>query len=157
MNTELVQTEPIETPKVFNKPSKKQLQFIEYWLTPSSDTFGNAYQSAIKAGFSKSTALRMTAPVRNVEWIEQAKAMFASLQPEHIYAGLQNEAINANASKDRIRAYELMAKIRGMFVDRSESTVNVTFRNDVPRPVKVIDVTPETPTEGKHQQIEGGS
>lgn len=143
--------------RTIEKPTKRQYRFIEAYLDPKSDTFGNAYQSAKVAGFKESYARSITANARNTPWIQEMKQLLQTYEPDHIYRAMQHIALNGKQERDQLRALELMGKAVGMFVDRSESTVNVTFRNDVPRPVKVIDATPETPTEGKSQQIEGGS
>lgn len=119
------------------KPNKKQRLFVELWLNPSNkDTFANAYESAKQAGFSETYARVITGNANNVEWVQQAKELLVgALQPEHIYQSMQNIALNAKQDRDKLRALELMAKIRGMFIDRSVSEVNVKFTNNVPRPV----------------------
>jgi hypothetical protein len=133
--------------RVIKKPNKKQRRFLEYWLLPENiDTFGNAYKSAIKAGFSENSARVITGNARGLGWIREAKQLFAHLEPEHIYTALQNKALHAKSDRDQIRALELMAKIRGMFIERSQSEVNVTFTNNVPRP-KIVDVTTENHNE----------
>lgn len=42
------------------KPDPRQSLFLTNYLDPKSDTFSNAYQSAIKAGFSKRYAQNIT-------------------------------------------------------------------------------------------------
>lgn len=122
-----------------NKPNKRQRRFIEAYLSPESDTFGNVYQSALVAKFSESTARVLAANSRNTPWIQEVKRLYASLEPEHIYLALQNKAMNSKQDRDQIRALELMAKIRGMFIERSQSDVHVTFNNHIPRPVVEVD------------------
>ena len=124
--------------RVIRKIDKRQKRFIVNWMNPDSETFGNAYKSAIEAGYSESNARTITGNARNTPWIQEAKELYASqLDVDHIIVGLQKEALNASASRDRIRALELMAKIRGMFIERSQSEVHVRFNNNVPRPQKV--------------------
>lgn len=45
--------------------------FKENYCNPESETFGNAYQSAIKAGFSEDYATTITAPSREIEWVAE--------------------------------------------------------------------------------------
>lgn len=45
----------------------RQIQFISYWLNPKSDTFGNAYASAIKANYSEEYAKVLAS--RDLEWL----------------------------------------------------------------------------------------
>ena len=35
------------------QPDPRQATFLAYYLNPKSDTFSNAYQSGIKAGYSE--------------------------------------------------------------------------------------------------------
>jgi aspartyl/asparaginyl beta-hydroxylase (cupin superfamily) len=74
------------------------------------------------------------------------------LEPEHIYLGMQKLALEAKQDRDKLRALELMAKIRGMFVERSQSEVNVTFNNAVPRPIITVPQEHIPTTEVKEQQ-----
>lgn len=133
--TDLVAAQP-KTPS-----KKKRRLFIEFWLSdPESDTFGNAYLAAKAAGFSESYARILTGNALGVQWVQEAKQQYAAaLSPAHVYKGIQDIALNTRADRDKLRAYELLGKFNGMFIDRVESNVNVRFTNSVPRPV--IDVT----------------
>lgn len=124
-DVETTQTQPL---------NKKQYKFVEAWLDPNSDTFGNAYQSALKVGFSKKYAGIISSESQGNKWLEPAKKRLKNLQPEHIYQAMQSIALQGAADRDRLRALELMAKVQGMFIDRSISQVDVTFTNTVPRP-----------------------
>lgn len=126
----------------FTKPvrlDKRKKDFLELWLNPNSDTFANAYRSAIAAGFKDSYARSITGNVRNLEWVQQGKELLKNFTPVHVVAGFQKEATQAKDSRDRIQALDRLAKIHGMYIDRSQSDVTVTFNNSVPRPV--IDIT----------------
>lgn len=117
----------------------KQKLFVEYYYSVTSDTFGNVYQSALKSGMSNSYARTLTTGNRNLAWLADAKTYMTSLTPEHIKRSLEAEALSATQSRDRIRSLELLAKIQGMFIDRQQSEISVTFSNSVPRPV--VDIT----------------
>lgn len=135
---------PIIKPK-YVKLDKKKRAFIEAWLDPKSETWGNAYQSAVAVGYSEAYARTITTEYRNIEWIQQAKDILKQFTPMHIIQGFQTEAINAVASRDRLKALEQLAKVNGMYVDRSEHKVQVQFTNAVPRPTRpVIDVIEAT-------------
>ena len=112
-----------------NKPLKlkpKQKLTIGYWTSEDSETFGNLYQSAIKAGFSRSYALNLShlRPSWLSETIENAQ-----FEPKHIQQGIQNLAKNAPNSKSpddtRLKAWELLAKITGMTDNKSSTTINI--------------------------------
>jgi phage terminase small subunit len=96
----------------------QQEKFLLLYLDPKSKTFANPYESAMEAGFSESYARIISAPSVNRIWIKEARNLM-DMGPEHIIQGLQAEAVNPNGrSGDKIRAYELLAKIQGMFVER---------------------------------------
>lgn len=122
----------------------KQIKFVELWLTPGSETFGNAYQSAKLAGFSEAHAVKLTSESQGLEWISEAKKRLVTLEPTHIIKALEHMALHSRQDRDKIKALELTGKIHGMFIDRSISHVDVQFTNEVPRPV--IDVqAPQAP------------
>lgn len=125
------------------KLNKKQLKYVNNYYDPNSDTFGNSYQSALAAGFSKSTSQLLAMPSRKVEWVAEARKRMTHYSTDHIYESLQDVAQNGQ-SRDRLKALELMGKAKGMFIDRSQQDVHVTFTNDMPRPSneQIIDVTP---------------
>lgn len=51
------------------KMNPQRLAFKEAYCNPESDTFGNAYQSALKAGFSEEYAKNITG--QGVEWVSE--------------------------------------------------------------------------------------
>ena len=102
----------------------KQILMLAYYLdTKARDTFGNAYQSAIKAGYSESYARQITSPAVKNMWLQEYQRMLTKLEPEHITQGIQDIAVNGIRDSDRLRAYELLAKIQGLLIDRT-ATVN---------------------------------
>lgn len=111
------------------KGDKRQRLFIENWISPESETFGNAYQSARRAGFSNSYALNITnlAPSWLSENIERL-----NLEQEHIKQGIQKLAINAPNSKSpddtRLKAYETLAKITGMIDNKNTNITQVNVQ-----------------------------
>ena len=111
----------------------RQDAFVNFWLTPGSDTFGNAYQSAIKAGYSTYHAKNITTNALSLEWIKEAKGRLAKFTPEHIVKKLE-ALTNASKDSDKIRALELLARVNGLFIDRSVQHIDVQFTNAVPRP-----------------------
>lgn len=131
-------TEEVAQPNQW-KNTPKQNNFLKYWLTPNEPTFGNAYQSALKAGFSNNYAKIITSDAQGLEWVKEGRKYLTNLEPHHTIKKLEHEALHANQSRDRLKALELIGKIQGLFVDRSISHVDVTFTNDMPRPV--IEVT----------------
>ena len=111
----------------------KQIQFAQNYFEPDSPTFSNAYQSAIKAGYTEWTARQITSNALNLQWIKDASRQLAKMEPKHIVKKLE-ALTNANKDSDKIRALELLARVNGLFIDRSIQHVDVQFTNAVPRP-----------------------
>ena len=126
MADDIITTKPTVPKKYQWKGNKKQRLFIEYWIDPVSETFGNVYRSGLKAGFSNSYSMNLThlAPAWISESIEKL-----DLQDEHIKQGIQQIAISAPDSRSpddtRLKAYETLARIKGI-IDNKQST-NVTL------------------------------
>ena len=112
--------------KKANTLTPQQNQFLEYYYDPeNTDTFGNVYKSALKAGYSDSYARLMRAPSVGNAWIHQwnNKKQFTQ---DHIVAGITSLAVNAYKDGDKLRALELLAKIEGMLVDKQiTATMNI--------------------------------
>lgn len=104
----------------------KQESFVAYYIdVKSKDTFGNVYQSALKAGYSDSYARKIASSSVANQWIaEYVKKRV--LEPEHIIQGITNLAITSIRDSDKLKAYELLAKLEGMLVDRT-ANMNVNI------------------------------
>ena len=109
------------------RANKKQLLAMENYLDPESETFGNAYQSFMRAGFKRSYALN----IMNItpKWLSEYLDR-ADFKPEHIKVGVQKLAIAAPDSRSpddtRLKAYEILAKISGMIDKQGNNTfINV--------------------------------
>lgn len=97
--------------------SPQQNEFLRFYLDPEqTETWGNAYHAAIKAGYSESYAstIMSVAP----QWIQQANNI-VRLQPEHLKLALASIA-NSKYEKasDRIQAIKLLGIDQGMFVQK---------------------------------------
>ncbi len=119
----------------------KQIKFVELWLTPGSETFGNAYQSALQAGFTHEYAKVITSDAQGLEWVQAAKKRLITLEPSHTIKALEHMALHSSQDRDKIKALELVGKIQGLFVDRSIQHIDVQFTNEVPRPIIDLDST----------------
>ena len=135
-----------QTPAKYKwKGNKKQNQAMEYWLDPVSETFGNAYQSWLKAGFSQSYSKNVTslAPKYISEYIDRME-----LSPEHIKQQIQKLTLNANNSKSpddtRLNALKLMTEVLGMTGNKQGTTVNIVqpiLGGQSTKPIKVTSTT----------------
>lgn len=102
----------------------KQKLTIKYWTDEQSETFGNLYQSAVKAGFRRTYALKLLS--NRPLWLSET--VMANYEPAQIKQGIQNIAKAAPNSRSpddtRLKAFELLGKIAGM-IDTKGNTTNV--------------------------------
>lgn len=122
------QVAPTTKPKKIKRLAPKQRLTISNWLDPTSPTFGNLYQSCIKAGFSNSYALNISH--LNPSWLSESIETTA-LNPEHIKQGIIKIATGVIDSRSvddtRLKAYELLGKYAGLDQsNRGNTTVIVT-------------------------------
>lgn len=97
--------------------SPQQNEFLRFYLDPEQEeTWGNAYLSATKAGYSDSYASSIISIAP--QWIQQANNI-VKLQPEHLKLALASIA-NSKYEKasDRIQAIKLLGIDQGMFVQK---------------------------------------
>lgn len=104
----------------------KQQLFLFHYFDASSKTFGNVFQSAINAGYRESYARTLTRKENKNMWIHEYLNKNTFL-PEHIVAGITQIATSPHSRQnDKLKAYELLAKLQGMLIDRSASiSVNI--------------------------------
>ena len=82
------------------------------------ETWGNSYQSAIKAGYSESYARNIMSPSVALQWVQQAKNI-VRLNPEHLKMSLVQIISNKFAKdSDKIAAIKLLGVDQGMFVQK---------------------------------------
>ncbi len=140
----------------------QQNLFMEYWLEPSSETFGNSFASAMKAKYSRSYAVQLSSPAINNKWIQEY-TKGTVMDAEHTKKALQDVYLNPktyNNSRSpadtRLKALELLAKVNGMVdTGKGNTTVNIVQPilggESVNRPPKqaseVIDITEDNDSE----------
>lgn len=117
---------PLERQLVDGHPNQwtanpKQETFIKHYIDPKSRTFGNTYQSALLAGYSDSYARKLSSKSIGNQWIGDYVNKVV-LSPDHIVQGISNLAITSIRDSDKLRAYELLAKLQGLLVDKSTNT-----------------------------------
>lgn len=106
----------------------QQTKFMEHWLDPRSETFGNAHKSALLAGYNERYAAQIASPAVNNLWI-QAYTKKLNLTEEHIKQGIQNLAVQAENSRSpddtRLKAYEVLARIQGILDNKNQTNVTL--------------------------------
>jgi uncharacterized membrane protein len=98
-----------------NDPRKQD--FLARYYNPTSETYANAYQSAIAAGYSHNYSKQLTA-VGN-DWIKVGNYLnHTNMTPEHIVAQAEKIALTAKSDSDKLKSLEFLAKLKGMMVDK---------------------------------------
>lgn len=111
------------------KNTPQQQSCMEYWLKPTSPTFGNMYLSALKAGYAPSYAIQISAPSINNKWIQEYTNQVLFTQ-NHIEKLLQDLATNPDSFSDskspadtRIKALEVLSKVKGI-MEQGKTQIN---------------------------------
>ena len=118
---ELIHEDP-DAPATANQwqATQKQQDWLVYYMDPShKETWGNAYQAALKAGYSESYARVIMSPSVALQWVTQAKNIMR-LNPEHLKMELARIiGDRTEKTSDRLQAIKLMGTDQGMFVQKS--------------------------------------
>lgn len=99
--------------------TQRQQDWLRYYMDPKEkETWGNAYQAAIKAGYSETYAGTIMSPSVALQWVQQARNIMR-LNPEHLKFAL-SQIISDTMSKDsdKIAAIKLLGTEQGMFVQK---------------------------------------
>jgi len=122
------------------RATPKQKLFVELYLNPNSKTFGNAYKSAIQAGYNESYAVQIASPAISNKWL-QDYASKSNLSIEHLKE-VVTDIIRGNIdSKDytatQLKAIELYAKLDGLLIERKQ--VQSVIKVELGQANQVID------------------
>lgn len=99
----------------------RQELFVDYYLDPNSETFGNIYKSALKAGYSDGHAREFAAPSNQKQWLLENPRL-KSYKLEHLNQKLQAISDDDRAkNSDKIKSIELLAKLKGYMIERKQS------------------------------------
>ena len=99
------------------KDPKKQ-DFLKRYYNPSSETYANAYASAIAAGYSENYSRQIVSI--GSRWVKIGNYVDATnLTPEHIIKSAEKIALKPDAKDaDKLKSLEFLAKTHGMLVDK---------------------------------------
>lgn len=106
-------------------PDPRQLKFLELYMDPDSLSYGNALQSALRAGYSENYGKQIASISLN--WLTENNRKSNGPSADEIVDRLWTEAKEARASKDRIRGLEILAKIQKLFSDGTNVQINQAF------------------------------
>lgn len=119
----------------------KQNEFIKAYSDPSSESYGNATKSAIKAGYSAKRARSQGCVLLKLPEVSQQIATIEKNHAKKHEATLENkiqeawenylEAKAKNKMKDARAWFEEHGKLAGHYVIRSESREEVVHKEEV--------------------------
>lgn len=115
----------------------QRLLFKENYCNPGSETFGNAYQSAIKAGFEDSYAKVIASPGTGNEWV---KEIIKTSEMLSLAEGVLKETLEMDCADDKyLKIKQDSAKFvagrlgKGKWSERTEHTGK--DGKDLPTPI----------------------
>jgi hypothetical protein len=98
-------------------PRKKK--FLANYYNPESDTYANAYRSALNAGFTHHYSKIIMSPAYNNNWVRiENYYEKTSMTPQHIISSAERLALRSPKEENQMKALEFLAKIHGMLVDK---------------------------------------
>lgn len=109
------------------KQTERQKQFKLHYYNPLSATFGNARQSALKSGYSKSYADLITSPAIGREWLKRVEALREdSLRKAELRL---NTLVDSDDEKIGADVGKFLAKTLGReaYYEKAEKNVNQTI------------------------------
>lgn len=99
--------------------SEKQIKWLTYYMNPREDTYANAYEAALKAGYSPTYSKTIMNPSLALQWVKSAKTIMRSMNTEHLRSILEDIAqSDLEKTSDRIQAVKLLGLDKGMFVQK---------------------------------------
>lgn len=93
--------------------------FLDAYLLPDSPTFGNAYKSALKAGYGDDYARQILSPAVGNQWIKE-NTRFKNLSYDHLTALVDDIATTKYNPHIRLKAIELSAKLKGLMIEKKQ-------------------------------------
>lgn len=132
-----------KTKKVYKTPRQKH--FTELYLTPTSLSYGNSYKSAIRAGYSDTTARNMTH--LKPQWLSETIGnVITTISPEKITEILSSIIYDKEEpTVSKLKALELMMKFYKMIGHDAisqqiiEISLDLTGGTAGPIPQNVLD------------------
>lgn len=92
----------------------RQEEFISLYLDTASVTFGNCYQSALKAGYSVETARNFMH--NKPRWYSEIIGQTQGVQPEHLLLKLTDIINDSNeTTQNKLKAINMLMKHNRMY------------------------------------------
>lgn len=118
----------VDTPSTSLLLDPRQEKFISLYFSADSLTFGNCYQSAIKAGYSGETARNLTH--NRPKWLSEKLGQMQTMEPELLLLKLTN-IINADSesTQNKLKAINMMMKHYRMFGEGATANLRISIED----------------------------
>lgn len=104
-----------ESPKGTLSPlDPRQEKFLDLYFSVTSPSFGNCYQSAMRAGYTSETARNLTH--NRPKWLSEKLGQMQTMEPELLLlklTGIIND--RAETTQNKLKAIDMMMKHYQMF------------------------------------------
>lgn len=120
----------------------RRLKFLELYLTPGTEYFNNAYQSALKAGYAEASAKKILS--RDFQWLEEGlKAVYGSSVDTQALAEKSRMVLNKSLDSEDSYLAQNTAKFVASRVD-PEFAQKQEIKIELPKPIlgDVVEVEP---------------
>ena len=131
MNTQIqtIQNDPLEgsseAPVVLDP---RQQLFIDLYCNTDSKTFGNCYQSALKAGYSHLTA-RNLMHLRPT-WLSDSIGRLQGLEPEHLILKLTQIINNPHEkTQHKLKAIDMLMRHNRMYGVETQNNLQINIES----------------------------
>jgi hypothetical protein len=106
----------------------RQERFIGLYLDSDSSTFGNCFQSAIKAGYSSETARNLTH--NRPKWLSEKLGQSQKMEPDLLLLKL-TDIINSptETTHNKLKAIDMMMKHFKMFDSGIQNHMHLTIES----------------------------
>lgn len=133
----------------------RQQTFVKWYTDSNGGTYGNAKQSAIKAGYSPRTAQVQSSQLLSNLIVKAEIEKFkreSILTPEKIKELLSKLGSEAKRESDKIRAIEVLSKIIGLQRDTTNVVVQTNFQDVLEKRISKHEVDANEHTLEKVEQ-----
>jgi len=106
----------------------RQQQFIDLYCDADSSTFGNCYQSAIKAGFTDQTARNLTH--NRPKWLSEKLGQLQVMEPELLVLKLSQIINNSTeTTSNKLKAIDMLMKHNSMYGSTYQNNVQINIQD----------------------------
>lgn len=118
-----------ESPKGTLSPlDPRQEKFLDLYFSVTSPSFGNCYQSAMRAGYTSETARNLTH--NRPKWLSEKLGQMQTMEPELLLlklTGIIND--RAETTQNKLKAIDMMMKHYQMFGTANVMAVQLNIQS----------------------------